>query len=231
MCANYETDWRRPTGWPMRNSNDWVLGTESTTSRRPGNRAPSTGDRVLILLPKDKNKLLMQWRGPYPVMARKGKVDYAVDLGHATKQAIKKYEERDLMTASGEGIQCAVVTPDGEEWKDRLPLLSLERVEDSRDVAMTDGLLERQRRQAQTLVKEFDVVFSDVPGPGGVPVTHITHQTGTHEAIPASACCAPHGQRRGAKDVGDGNNRAVPFGIQVSFPRSEEVRRHPSPMH
>lgn len=136
--------------------------------KKARNRALSAGDRVLILLPTDNNKLLMQWRGPYPVMARKGEVDYAVDIGHATRlfhiNMLKKYEERDPTTASGEGIQCALVTPDEGEWEDRLPLLRIERVEDSRDVAMADGLTERQRRQAQTLVKEFEVVFSDVPG-------------------------------------------------------------------
>lgn len=41
--------------------------------------------RNRALSAKDKIKLLMKWRGPYPVMARKGEVDHWVDLGDATK--------------------------------------------------------------------------------------------------------------------------------------------------
>ena len=38
------------------------------------------GDRVLILLPTDSNKLLMQWRGPYTVESRVGANDYCKTL-------------------------------------------------------------------------------------------------------------------------------------------------------
>ena len=32
------------------------------------------GDKVLLLLPTDNNKLLMQWRGPYTIKGAKGKI-------------------------------------------------------------------------------------------------------------------------------------------------------------
>ena len=43
------------------------------------------GDRVLILLPTDSNKLLMQWRGPYTVESCVGANDYRVKMGSKTK--------------------------------------------------------------------------------------------------------------------------------------------------
>ena len=38
-------------------------------------------DKVLLLLPTDTNKLLMQWKGPYKIMSRCGKGnDYQVEV-------------------------------------------------------------------------------------------------------------------------------------------------------
>lgn len=38
------------------------------------------GDKVLVLLPKDSNKLLMQWKGPFSVTKKINKVDYQNDM-------------------------------------------------------------------------------------------------------------------------------------------------------
>ena len=48
-------------------------------------RRLEVGDRVLILLPTDSNKLLMQWRGPFTVENRVGANDYSVKMGSKTK--------------------------------------------------------------------------------------------------------------------------------------------------
>ena len=56
------------------------------------------GRGVLILLPSDSNKLLMQWRGPYTVESRVGTSDYRVKMGSKTKayhvNLLKKYISR-----------------------------------------------------------------------------------------------------------------------------------------
>ena len=48
-------------------------------------RRLEVGDRVLILLLTDSNKLLMQWRGPYTVESRVGANDYRVKMGSKKK--------------------------------------------------------------------------------------------------------------------------------------------------
>ena len=49
--------------------------------RRAERREFQEGDRVLLLLPTDTNKLLMQWKGPYEIMSRCGKGnDYRVEV-------------------------------------------------------------------------------------------------------------------------------------------------------
>ena len=56
------------------------------------------GDRELILLPTDSNKLLMQWRGPYTVESHVGATDYRVKMESKTKtyhvNMLKKYISR-----------------------------------------------------------------------------------------------------------------------------------------
>ena len=58
-------------------------------------RRLEVGDQVLILLPTESNKLLMQWRGPYFVESRVGAKDYRVKMGSKTKtyhvDMLKKY--------------------------------------------------------------------------------------------------------------------------------------------
>ena len=56
------------------------------------------GDKVLILLPTDHNKLLLQWKGPFKVVHKLGDNDYRLDVGgkHKTFHAnlLKRYIDR-----------------------------------------------------------------------------------------------------------------------------------------
>jgi hypothetical protein len=56
------------------------------------------GDKVLILLPTDKNKLLMQWKGPFEVEKIVGTNDYGIQVGGKVKtfhaNMLQKYIER-----------------------------------------------------------------------------------------------------------------------------------------
>ena len=62
-------------------------------------RRLEVGDQVLILLPTESNKLLMQWRGPYIVASRVGANNYRVKVGCKTKMyhvnMLKKYIARE----------------------------------------------------------------------------------------------------------------------------------------
>ena len=57
------------------------------------------GDKVLVLLLTDRNKLLMQWKGPYEVSAVVGTNDYKVKIKDKLKvyhaNLLKKYIERE----------------------------------------------------------------------------------------------------------------------------------------
>ena len=62
------------------------------------------GDKVLVLLPTDHNKLLMQWKGPYDISEVVGLNDYKVKVKGKTKvynaNLLKKYLEQDVASAA-----------------------------------------------------------------------------------------------------------------------------------
>ena len=49
-------------------------------------RSFKVGDEVLLLLPTDKNKLIMKWKGPFKILERYGPADYLIDM--KTRQQI-----------------------------------------------------------------------------------------------------------------------------------------------
>ncbi|GFS05268.1 Gypsy retrotransposon integrase-like protein 1 [Elysia marginata] len=59
----------------------------------------SVREKVLVLLPSDSNKLLMQWKGPFEVVATVGVNDYRINMGGKVKtfhaNLLKGYIARD----------------------------------------------------------------------------------------------------------------------------------------
>ena len=81
--------------------------------RKTRARKLQPADKVLVLLPTDHNKLLMQWKGPYEVSAVVGTNDYKVKVKDKLKvyhaNLLKKYIEREeelekAATAIAEGL-------------------------------------------------------------------------------------------------------------------------------
>ena len=58
----------------------------------------SPGDKVLLLLPDTTNKLVVAWKGPFAVLERRNRVNYAIDYDGVPKQfhanLFKKYHRR-----------------------------------------------------------------------------------------------------------------------------------------
>ena len=61
--------------------------------RRAERREFQEGDKVLLLLPTDTNKLLMQWKEPNEIVGRCGKGnDYRVEVNKKVKMAILSWQ-------------------------------------------------------------------------------------------------------------------------------------------
>ncbi|XP_064475154.1 uncharacterized protein LOC135389103 [Ornithodoros turicata] len=125
------------------------------------------GDNVLILLPTDHNKLLMQWKGPFEVLAKKSEVDYEIGLDSGGKlfhiNLLKKYEERDTEEENSVDENVCVVVTAEEEENETLHLLPTDRTE-TNDVKIGPTLTPKQRVGIQHLLSEFPAIFSDIPG-------------------------------------------------------------------
>ncbi|KAK7096005.1 hypothetical protein V1264_005353 [Littorina saxatilis] len=118
--------------------------------RKAVNRKFTPGNKVLILLPTDHNKLLMQWKGPYEVEAVVGINDYKVNVGKKSKiyhaNLLKLYVER-----PPEAVQVAAMVEepaeldefDGEEL---LELGDLHKKEGVDDVKLGPDLTEDQQK-------------------------------------------------------------------------------------
>ncbi|KAK7492396.1 hypothetical protein BaRGS_00016269 [Batillaria attramentaria] len=79
-----------------------VRGSSRTYKRyfdkKARSRRLSAGDKVLVLLPADHNKLLMTWHGPFEVVGPMGLYDYDVSVNVKTKtyhiNTLRKFDER-----------------------------------------------------------------------------------------------------------------------------------------
>ncbi|XP_021345000.1 uncharacterized protein LOC110444964, partial [Mizuhopecten yessoensis] len=145
-------------------------------NKKAKDRQLDVNDKVLILLPTKTNKLLMQWRGPYIVTAKRGPMDYEVDIGGKKKtlhvNMLKKYFEKDVEAAGNIGrifccVTAAVVHEDELEPECHRELESFPvraGKEGIEDVNVSEHLTTEQRKDVNNLLSEFKDVMTDKPG-------------------------------------------------------------------
>lgn len=140
------------------------------------------GDKVLILLPTDGNKLLMHWQGPFAVEEKIRLNDYVINIKGKRRtyhaNMLKRYYERDVPTnpitigavmtldAASAGIINPEIGEETEEYQDGLLELyqGKQQTETSQDVSLGGGLESNQQLQLMELLNKFGDIFSDLPG-------------------------------------------------------------------
>ncbi|XP_037526097.1 uncharacterized protein LOC119403222 [Rhipicephalus sanguineus] len=137
--------------------------------RKAKKRELAVGDKVLVLLPADSNKLILTWKGPFKVVQKKSPLDYAIDLGHRTTvfhiNMLKKYEERTTNDPPPPTV-AAVSSLDQTELEDsdsslHTPLIQTQTWQ---DVTICPQLTTEQRNQVTVLLATYHDIFSDLPG-------------------------------------------------------------------
>ena len=67
--------------------------------QKAGKRQLKVGGKALVLLPTDKNKLLMGWKGPYEVVEKLSPLDYQIRISGKEESfhinMLKQYVERE----------------------------------------------------------------------------------------------------------------------------------------
>ncbi|XP_071487443.1 uncharacterized protein [Diadema antillarum] len=136
------------------------------------------GDKVLLLLPTTRNKLQMQWRGPFEIVQRIARDDYRLLVNgkertyHANllKRYIGREDEKvdDLENENQGQLEANYVSVVDDQVDDdgSVPLSfpSIEASESVHDVKCSDELDEEKMKEVKSLLLEFSDVMTDVPG-------------------------------------------------------------------
>lgn len=146
-------------------------------NRKAHHRDIQVGDKVLVLLPKKANKLLLQWSGPYPVVDHFGHYDYKVKIRGKLKSyhanLLKKYVERGepdvdsvMHQVSMAVIENMIDTDDdtGNDVIEDVVLSGPLAKENFTKVNISDCLTHEQQQEIRSLLEEFADVLTDLPG-------------------------------------------------------------------
>lgn len=155
-------------------------------------RSLEVGDKVLILLPTDHNKLLLQWKGPYTILQRFNDVDYKVQVNNKAKtyhiNLLKKYISRkpvdesalsvfDLPLVSSDNeqvesneISLGMETVDLGEYdmeiddgKSIEPMPSVVRTQGPEHININEELTAQQNSDLKKLTHQYETIYTEVP--------------------------------------------------------------------
>lgn len=126
---------------------------------------------MLVLLPADKNKLVLSWKGPFLVIEKRSELDYLVSVGNKVTlfhiNMLKKYEERkplsQQMVAGTIKAQPTDIATNLDYTGD-VPHVALGQTQDWKDVSIAPELTAEERDQAREVLSNFRDIFSDLPG-------------------------------------------------------------------
>lgn len=178
-------------------------------------RSFDTGDQVLILLPTDANKLLMQWKGPYKVLDKLGSNNYRVNIKGTSKtyhaNMLKKYFTCDndesseplvntsaVVIVNSASVAAVIVDTDDTTADSELMELSVgDQNESVADVRLGEQLKQEQIHDVTDLLQSYGTIFNDQPG----NCNTIEHKINlsTEEAVCSKAYKLPYTTRESLK--------------------------------
>ena len=173
------------------------------------------GDKVLVLLPSDHNKLLMQWKGPYEVCAIVGINDYKVRVKDKLKvyhaNLLKMYIEQEeelgeAAAAIAEGLVTSVtcsgepreleLDPDDDD-NGFLEIGGYVAKESIADVKTGPGLNDTEHAEFLDLAQEFSSLFTEAPGTTNLVQHHINLTS--NEPVRSKPYPVPYSMRESLK--------------------------------
>ena len=181
-------------------------------NKRAKKRSFAIGDKVLVMLPSNNNKLLMQWKGPFEVKEKVGANDYKIQMNKKIKiyhaNMLKKYwtrdDEKDEIqdksspvnhTASAGFVNDEIPSVQEEEMLNLGNFVQKENVE---DVVVDKNLDPNQEKQVRELLLKFNDIFSDIPGQTNV--TNHKIQLTNEEPVASKPYPLPYAMREEIKN-------------------------------
>ena len=140
--------------------------------KRTSKRMLKPGDSVLLLLPSDSNKLLVQWKGPFKVLERVNRVDYVIEINGKNKtfhiNMLKQYFQRNKFPKDTENvvqlIKCVEDDDTNSCLNPNIPLVNIKRCESLEDICINDNLSLEQLKELISTLKPFEQIITDIPG-------------------------------------------------------------------
>jgi len=160
-------------------------------NKKAKERKLEIGDKILLLLPTDNNKLTMEWKGPFSIVGKVGENDYRIDIFGKIKifhaNMIKKYYERleDSKVGTNKVMMCLgclemqivegnmAVCEVSEDENCEIEFCPLIPKENWKDAVINEDLSHEQYTEMRNLLHEFSDVFSDLPGKTDLVEMHI----------------------------------------------------------
>ncbi|XP_069119292.1 uncharacterized protein [Argopecten irradians] len=197
--------------------------------KKARDRQLEVGQKVLVLLPTDNNKLLLQWKGPFNIVEVVNQMNYKVEAGGKVKvyhvNLLKHYVERkdskeqdetNNEAGSAGDIAAGIAVIEAEDAVDcgavddenLLELGNFSGKENFKDVQISEDLTEEQQSQAIALLEEFQDIFTDIPG-----TTHLQEhriETTCDDPIRVKPYPIPYAKR---KEVQEEVRKMVKMGI------------------
>lgn len=145
---------------------------KSYYDKRARSRRFDVGDKVLLLLPTDSNKLLLQWKGPYEIVEVVNRMDYKVDVNGVVStyhaNMLKQYVERQDMT-SHRLLHVETGSVDENDDTEDFPLddyafPTAKQPESYKEVSISDNLTSEQRLEVEALIEQYPDVLTSLPG-------------------------------------------------------------------
>jgi len=136
-------------------------------------RTLPVGSKALILLPMDANKMLLRWKGPFPVLKKMGNCNYLLDMGNGGEKIfhinlLREYLERPQTVVLAD---IAVVrdqdtdsTSDFDVSKVRLGLVPTCQTETKDDIVYDSLLSDGSKSAAQRVFAKHSHMLTDLPG-------------------------------------------------------------------
>jgi len=140
--------------------------------QRTTKRSLKQGDKVLLLLPTDSNKLLVHWKGPFTVLERTNRVDYIIEVNGKRKKfhinMLKQYYERKEQKTDAENlvqlVKCVEDNDSNQCTRPDIPDITLNSTESIEDITISENLTNTQKNDLLDVLKPFNHLLTDKPG-------------------------------------------------------------------
>ena len=134
--------------------------------RNARHREFKPGDQVLILLPTSNNKLLAEWRGPYPIMRKVSDVNYEVKLTDGRRRNCIFHVNmlREWHSPSAASFLAEEIVEEAQDDEDDVVLWDGTGADDGEQPKVGHSLPPTQRTELDQLLQQFADVLSSRPG-------------------------------------------------------------------